>query len=609
MSVFAPVLANLLLLMSACGFGSLLRGLLSPRLSEIDRLAICIVAGFGMQGTLLFLVGLFKFNLISFLFVLCPGALLGLSFLRKLLLVRRKTIDTRRIPLLPAVIIGFVLVITILGGLSEPYGNLRTNDSIAYHYLGPKVWLREGVIRPVAEESLTSFPAVIDIQYAPLMAFGGPSGPAFFSVSVFVLMLLVVAGISVRCKLDSASVWWVLALISAMPAVYFGLYDGMIDVVYSCFLLLAARIAFDADSWSDFALVGMFCGFAMGSKYTALVMAPLLCICVLFYPSDTFQRCSGNLLKRLSLAAFVACCIASPWYLRNAFVLGCPIYPPPPLLARIFSPLYLPPEAVQNLKRLMMQIGRGMGHDPYHLLTLPLNLTFHPANFESGAGGIGLVPLAFLPFSFRFRRWDAFGKGLALFAFLMTLAWFYTAQESRFLIQVYLIVAIFGVAGWMVVLRNSRRFTRIVSTLIIAVSVLYGLFMIVAARMDDMHSVISPSFAESRRHAEIPFLESFRYLNGNSAVGKVLILDPFVPSYYLDKEYLKLWGRHGEESVPGVHTPQEVLSDLQERKVTHVLDVQWMDGNFKIPENPKNLVLVFEADGQRIYRVSPPGGH
>ena len=187
----------------------------------------------------------------------------------------------------------------------------------------------------------------------------------------------------------------------------------------------------------------------------------------------------------------------------------------------------------------------------------------------------------------------------------MTLVWFYTAQESRYLIQVYLIAAIFGVAGWEAVVRNVPRITRPLAALVVAVSVLYGLFMITTGRIEDVRSVISSAYAERRRQAEIPFLASYRYLNSDPSVGKVLVLDSFVPSYYLDKDYLKPLGRHGEQAMPGIQSAGDALADLQKWRITHVLDVQWEDGKFKVPENPKDLTLVFEANGQRIYRVVP----
>ena len=604
MRFLAPVAANFLLLSSAFGFGGLLRRFISLDDSKLDRFVVCSIAGLGIQGFLLFLVGLVRFTRPSILLILVTGAVLGLLTLRQECSRPRWTLKRPQIPLVPAAIVGIILLITLAGGFSEPYGTFRTSDSVAYHYLGPKVWLRQGVITPVLDEAQTAFPATIEVQYAPLLAFGGENGPPFFSVTSFLLMLLVVASLAFRCGLNANRVWWVLALLSAMPAVYRGLYDGMIDVIYACFLLVAARVVFDAVRPAEFALAGLLCGFAMGSKYTGLIAAPLLGVCVLLFPAGARRRFSPSLWRPLGFGFLLALLVSSPWYLRNWIVMGSPIYPPPPLLTKIFPLRYISPDGLQNLNKVMLMVGRALGNDPIHLLMLPYNLTFHTANFESGAGGIGLVPLAFLPFCFRARRWDTFAKGLGLFGFLLTLAWFYTAQESRYLIPAYLIMTIFAVAGWEFVSSGAGRITRALSALTLAVSFLYGLFMIVVARADDVHSGLSSSFAEFRRHRDIPFLESFRYLNGDPSVGKVLILDPFVASYYLDKDYLKPLGRRGEQPIPGIQTPLEALSSPQDWKITHVLDVQSEDGDFKIAGHPKDLTLVFEATGQRIYRVA-----
>jgi len=605
MRFLAPLLANLFLILSAFGFGGILLPILPQELSRIDRLAILPLAGLGMQGLLLFLLGLVRFTPISMLFVLIPGAILGFWSLRREFAPPRGIFELKMPLAIPFTVVGIVLVITILGGFSEPYGDLRSTDSVAYHYLGPKVWLRNGVIRPVLDESQTAFPATVEIQYAPLMAYGSPSGPEFFSVLVFALMLLSIAGLAARCGLDLGNVWWLMAVVSTMPAVYRGLYGGMIDVIYSCFLLAAARIAFDAKLRGEFVVAGLFCGFAMGSKYTGLMAAPLLCACVLLFPPDSTKRFSRSLLTPLVFAGAAAVVVAAPWYIRNWVELGCPIYPPPMILEKMLPARYFPPQALQGYTDLMLRVGRAMGKDPLHLLLLPFNLTFHTANFEGGAGGIGLVPLAFAPFCFRAGAWNRFAKGLALFGILTTLAWFCTMQESRYLILGYLIVAIFATAGWGSVARNASRFARMLAALTVAISILYGLFMILTARADDIHSGVSASFAERRRHAEIPFVESFRYLNEDPGVGKVLILDPLVPSFYLDKNYIKPLGRRGEEPIPGIHSPHELLSDLKKWKITNVLDVQWKEGNFQVPENQKDLKLVFEENGQRIYRILP----
>jgi hypothetical protein len=62
----------------------------------------------------------------------------------------------------------------------------------------------------------------------------------------------------------------------------------------------------------------------MGTKYTGLLAVPALAICCAFviFNRDRLNRAIG--IRKLCVV------LASPFYLRNWILLGCPIYPPPP---------------------------------------------------------------------------------------------------------------------------------------------------------------------------------------------------------------------------------------------------------------------------------------
>jgi hypothetical protein len=341
----------------------------------------------------------------------------------------------------------------------------------------------------------------------------------------------------------------------------------------------------------------------MGTKYTGLVATSLLIVCTLI-TETVFQRCRiRTIFRYIAAAALVAAVVASPWYARNWILLGCPIYPPPPLLSRLFTIRYFPPDAVQRFHRQMLMEGQGMGRSALSLLLLPFHLTFHPANFINGAGGIGLIPLSLSPFSAFVRGSDPFRWALALFAGLQTLAWFFTMQESRYLIHVYVIAAVFGICGWNYILRNTEKLAEALSYALVATSLLYGLFMIAAARIDDVRASLSSSFAEKRRQTEVPYIGSFEYLNKESSVTRVLVLDPLVPTYYLDKDYVKPIGRRGENSVPQAFSQSELLDGLSSLKISHVLDVRSTSSSFAIPQTTAHLMLVFEGRDERVYRL------
>jgi hypothetical protein len=415
-------------------------------------------------------------------------------------------------------------------------------------------------------------------------------------------LLLMVASLGMRLGLDATGAWWVAALSATMPALYRGAYGGYIDVVVAGFVLAAARIAFDAIELREYVLFGIFCGISMGSKYTTLISWALLVSCALLIAVLARRQSAYICVKYLAISCAVAIAVASPCYLRNWIFFGFPIYPPPPGLLRIFPATRALPGVLETIQKAIQETGGGMGSDWWHFFLLPFNLTYHTANFR-GAGGIGLAPLGLAPIGIIACRRNAVAKGLVVFALMQMGAWFATTQESRYAIPIYALAAIFAVLGWRYVAKEGSKYARMLAGLVVTCSIFYGLWMIIPARVDDMHAVVSASFEDKRRHAEIPYLESFEYLNGEPSVSKVLILGPYVAAFYSDKAYLKPLGRWGEETLPNATSVEAVISRLHELHVSHVLDVLPEYGPLKLPVKTPGLTLVFQRENQKVYRV------
>jgi hypothetical protein len=121
----------------------------------------------------------------------------------------------------------------------------------------------------------------------------------------------------------------------------------------------------------------------------------------------------------------------------------------------------------------------------------------------------------------------------------------------------------------------------------------------------DIHAALSPAFEKQREFQEIPYFESFNYLNESPRVKKVLVLEPRLPTFYLQKDYLKPIGRFGEQTVPEGNDFQLLRDKLNTYGITHILDVRLDSNDFHIPPGPPNLHLIFQGRNQRIYEVSP----
>jgi 4-amino-4-deoxy-L-arabinose transferase-like glycosyltransferase len=439
--------------------------------------------------------------------------------------------------------------------------------------------------------------------FAGLYAFGGDRAPGFSAVWTIPLLLGIAASLGRRCGLNSAAAWCVAAVLVTMPAVYNGSIGAFIDGIYAAFILAAVRIGLDAREKKHFAVFGIFCGLAMATKYPALFALPALVFCAAWRPEQ--RRNVRAIIPNAAVAAGVACLVALPMYLRNWVVLGSPIYPPPALVTDFLHVKYLPADAIREFYAYNgIRRGNGHGRGIIHFFTLPFNLTYHTADF-SGAGGIGLAPLAFAPFGV-FASWrELFARRLALVGLLLLLLWFVTMQESRYLIHFYAICSVFAVIGWRFALSLTAKRGKILCAVVLAISFAYGLFMIAKPQLSDLRAFFSPALAEQRRQTAIPCVESFDYLNHDPRVTRLLILDRSVVAYYSDKDYVKPFGQWGEQVFPDAATPAEVLPKLNELHISHILDVQSTISGFRVPPDYPGLVLVLERPGQRVYRVVP----
>jgi hypothetical protein len=582
---------------AGCGAGSTF-----PRMRLFERIGLVLLAGLGTLSTVLFLVGQWSFARAYIILVLLVAAVLGIVSLW--LLLRTSGLTSRglsQVPTAPASIICAVLLLTGISGLAEITGDWGV-DTVAYHLLGPKVWLRDGIIRPVLDNCHTAFPQIPETLFATLWSVGGDRAPDFSSFLTLGLLLVVVASLAIRLGATDQEAWWGAAIVVTMPAVYAGSRGCFVDGIFAAFVLAGFRIGIDAQTLKEWIACGLFCGFAIGTKYTGLIAVPILLACIVLLRWRDLGLESAATKAMAAIA--VACVVGSPCYIRNWILLGCPIYPPPPGYKLLCSPKYLSPQAISQFHAYIRDRGRGLGRGFSAFLLLPFNLTYHTSNFN-GAGGIGLCPFALGPVGILSLRKNALMRTSVLFAFLLTLAWFITQQESRFLIHVYILGAAFSIVGWQVIASTNRKSSKYLAGMVVLLSVSYGLFMVVRADEDNIKSVFSGSYSKQMRQGTIPYLDSFNYLNREDGVRKVLILDRSVPPYYLDKDYVKPLGQWGELTLPNGETGSQAveLAINHELSVSHIFDVRSEVSEFQVRPETVGLSLVFEAKNQRVYRV------
>lgn len=587
---------------AAFGAGAWIALWLPAEWKKWERLAFVMLGGFGLFSTILFLVGQVSFTRISISVVMGCGIVLAVALFHRVSPLLFPNLSIRAVPKLPAIVVILVLGGMAVGGLAEITGDWNY-DEVAYHLLGPKVWLRTGVIRPVLDNCHTAFPQIGETLFAVLLGVGGNRAPSFFGFVGLGLLLAVSASLAKKCGASDSSAWWVAAIVASMPAVCAGARHCFVDAIFAAFVIAAVRIGLDATSPREWGLLGIFGGFAIGTKYTGLIAFAVVLGCVVIL---NLRRSEGMkvLSVRVATAFGAACVVGSAYYLRNWLLLGCPIYPPPPGYEFFCKPKYLSAEAISQFHAYIRHRGFGLGRGFVAFLKIPFNLTYHTSNFH-GAGGIGISLLALGPIGICTSRKNPMTRVVLLIAGLLTVAWYATQQESRFLIHVYSIGAIFAVLGWETAQSWGKRYLTYLAAAAVFISVGYGLLMIARPDGKDMHAVFSSSYAATKHRTEIPYLESFAFLNREKLVRRVLILDRSVTPYYLDKAYVKPVGQWGEQTVAGATDSVEALHMALDNRleVSHVLDVNSEISKFQVKPDTAGLTLVFEAPDQRVYAI------
>jgi hypothetical protein len=116
-----------------------------------ERWAFAFGGGWGLLSLVLYLIGQINFSrrmifALVFLFALIGAGLLWKGFRSG----EFRAVRVNLIRSLPAVFVLLIILMTAISGLAPVTGDW-SSDTVAYHLLGPKVWLRAELIRPVLD--------------------------------------------------------------------------------------------------------------------------------------------------------------------------------------------------------------------------------------------------------------------------------------------------------------------------------------------------------------------------------------------------------------------------------------------------------------------------
>jgi len=231
---------------------------------------------------------------------------------------------------------------------------------------------------------------------------------------------------------------WATAIFLSNPLVLWSGTSAYIDIGLALFVTMGIYSFFNWVQLKEkkwLILGALFFGFAAGSKYSALFFLILFGLIALYI----------GFKERKLLHAFLFLLIAAgvglPWYFRNWYYAGNPVFP---FFGQIFGYEWWSPQDLQG--QLNEMRSHGMGRSLQSLLLLPWNLTFNQPKFlmEAPYSRIYLFALPFLFFSLKRSKI----RELLIIVALYTLFWFNSAQVLRYLIPIISLLSLILAASF-----------------------------------------------------------------------------------------------------------------------------------------------------------------
>ena len=517
-------------------------------------------------------------------------------------------------------------------------------DALAYHLADPKVFLAQHRITSLPTEHHSNFPFLMEMLYCVALLYDKFPLANLLHLTMGGLTLVAILGFCRRIL--PGQVGWIAVLILITTPVY--LWEccvAYLDVAMALYVTLAAfagammletmhalqgserispeRGVQDARKGSPQSgaeersvlerrlkewglLAGIATGFALDTKYLALVPLVLLPLLLLYRRVPLRPT-----LSLVGVAALIGC----PWYLKNILLTHNPVYP---FLFKLFPAstywsadraapyqaeqasfgyphaLAYPGVPTDNLFQSIVNLLQT----PWHLITTPQLYAntgdFHFMALLGGLYAAGIFPLVFL------RKIPRPLVNLLLLFGVQLIVWFLNAQHIRYLICLLPLGAVIAAYGLSAVSRldrplgrqvsrNLRLFPTFVTLIVTGYAVFFcwalcslptspkvafqtGMLPTAMNLPDALKNAMEPETRQDYTKRRLEFYEPMEWINLNTPPSAGVVLYDEVRGFYLDRPYL--WG-NGEHSsyIPysRMQNGADLTSWLRQHGIRYVL--------------------------------------
>lgn len=304
-------------------------------------------------------------------------------------------------------------------------------DELTYQLAVPARWIQTGCITVFLDNPYSAFPSAASVNFYILMMSGGILTPRLFILSLWIitvisLYLLIKPGFSKwGASIMAFGFGSSFAVIMTAVSAYTELFI-LIQVIGIMFLF--RNLHHSRTPTFIFGLAGLMAGIAASVKLTGLIIGAALFICILIIKIRNNEKFKLSAIYA-SLLTFGTVFII--FYARPYLFTGNPFYP----FFSWLSSNHIPAIEMSQYHHLIGNVKYGI-QGFYAFFTTPFLLAVSPDAFDGGFGYQLIIIFIFCIFSavIAVKSRDIRTLSLISIAILFYTFWFFTAQQSRFLL-------------------------------------------------------------------------------------------------------------------------------------------------------------------------------
>jgi hypothetical protein len=226
-----------------------------------------------------------------------------------------------------ACLLGAGALLTLLASATPPF----FHDALVHHLAVPQQYLIHHGFFYLPYHQFSNFPASLHMLFLVALSFSGGMLAALLSW-VYAPLTALAAYAFAKPRWGGQVAVASAAILLLVPGVLILSTLTALDlaVMFYSFLSFYALLAwFRSNRNRSLLLAGIFCGLAVGTKYTAIVTTFLGALLVLIVraPAREEKRSPAASLKHCILLGLIVLACISPWLIKNGIYTGNPVYP------------------------------------------------------------------------------------------------------------------------------------------------------------------------------------------------------------------------------------------------------------------------------------------